>query len=286
MSLDRAPAVFGLVVGLVGLALAYIFYRNTIEPKSISWTAAITDILDPSMRSFPPGMTLRYKNTTLTDLTRINIFIWNSGRQPVIFSDIVSDTLCVFMRGKYKIIDACVIDKSRSVNHPQIAGISERENNEIVILVKFDFLDPGDGFNLEIYCTGNEGAFGVDGTLRGDPKSPRLIVIPPEVHLAKQIRLRHLLHRHVFVIAYVYFTSVLIISTLPILLPFISSILGDSKSLENWEFVIISIIYAVSFPMIAILIIRMLFRSLPWALFKPDTKKGSRSATPQSRHSR
>jgi hypothetical protein len=129
MNLDRWIAVIGLVGTVVGIALAYYFYRKTIRAKvlAISYTSSL-----PLMLPIP-NVTVLYAGGTQTALSRAFILLWNKGTAPIEESDFITP---LKIRADNEVLGISIHDKDAA------AALSVNENDKSVVI---HLLRPGEG---------------------------------------------------------------------------------------------------------------------------------------------
>lgn len=86
MSLDTWLGAVGIAVGLLGIALAYIFYRKAVRNKVLA--IAYTDPI-PLIMTFA-DIRVSYENTTITELSRVYVLLWNRGTAPIEAGDFIA----------------------------------------------------------------------------------------------------------------------------------------------------------------------------------------------------
>jgi hypothetical protein len=98
MSFETWLAIIGIVVGvlgiLLGLIVAYYFYRKTIRTKVLAF--AYTDPIPLVMTL--ADMTVEYMGTNISALSRVYVLLWNRGTSPIEAQDFITPI-------EYKITD-------------------------------------------------------------------------------------------------------------------------------------------------------------------------------------
>jgi len=118
------------------------------------------------------GLAITYNEEAIQDLIAIEVDIWNSGNLPFDETVIVkSDLPAIEVRGEGKIVAAHVSVLSRDGIGARVEGASLDR-----VSMVFDFLDPGDGFRINLLYSGlldsskRRGAVSLEGTIRGLPQ--------------------------------------------------------------------------------------------------------------------
>jgi len=90
MSFETWLAIIGIVVGvlgiLLGLIVAYIFYRKTIRTKVLA--VAYTDPIPLVMTL--GDITVEYMGVNISALSRVDVLLWNRGTSPIEAQDFVA----------------------------------------------------------------------------------------------------------------------------------------------------------------------------------------------------
>jgi hypothetical protein len=90
MSFETWLAIIGIVVGvfgiLLGLIVAYVFYRKTIRTKVLA--LAYTDPIPLVMTL--GDITVEYTGVNISALSRVYVLLWNSGTSPIEAQDFVA----------------------------------------------------------------------------------------------------------------------------------------------------------------------------------------------------
>jgi len=90
MSFETWLAIIGIVVGVLGILLgvvvAYIFYRKTIRTKVLA--LAYTDPI-PLVMTFA-DITVGYMGANISALSRVYVLLWNRGTSPIESQDFIA----------------------------------------------------------------------------------------------------------------------------------------------------------------------------------------------------
>jgi hypothetical protein len=86
MSFETWLAMIGIVVGVLGLVVAYIFYRKTIRTKVLA--LAYTDPIPLVMTL--GDITVEYMGTNISALSRVYVLLWNRGTSPIEAQDFIT----------------------------------------------------------------------------------------------------------------------------------------------------------------------------------------------------
>jgi hypothetical protein len=110
MSFEIWLAIIGIVVGVLGLIVAYVFYRKTIRTKVLA--LAYTDPIPLVMTL--GDITVEYMGVNISALSRVYVLLWNRGTSPIEAQDFVAPI-------EYKLTDQIL--KATSANLDSQTGI-------------------------------------------------------------------------------------------------------------------------------------------------------------------
>src|ERR1039457_5964053 len=86
MTIDTWLGLFGTISGLIGLFLAYYFYKKSIRTKVLA--IAYTDPI-PLMMTMG-NVEVVYEGKAVSALSRVYVLFWNRGTAPIEASDFLS----------------------------------------------------------------------------------------------------------------------------------------------------------------------------------------------------
>jgi hypothetical protein len=161
------------LVGLVGGGIiSLFFYRKALQRREISYATDV-DRLIWSRGSAFSDIKLLYKGRKLFDPRKTIYYVWNSGNCILNASDVASGNLLSIGGSNVRILSAEIASTTREVTRVQLDRRSDSE-----VILNFDFLDPGDGFVVELFYDidiSNKEAVRVPrlrGTLKGSQEPP------------------------------------------------------------------------------------------------------------------
>ena len=161
------------LVGLVGGGIVSLFfYRKALQRREISYATDV-DRLIWSRGSAFSDIKLLYKGRRLFDPRKTIYYIWNSGNCILNASDVASADPLSIGGTNLRILSAEIALTTRDVIG---ARLDRRSNSEVFL--NFDFLDPGDGFVIELFYDvdiSNKGSTRIPrvrGTLKGSQEPP------------------------------------------------------------------------------------------------------------------
>jgi hypothetical protein len=161
------------LVGLVGGGIVSLFfYRRALQRREISYATDV-DRLIWSRGSAFSDIKLLYKGRKLFDPRKTIYYVWNSGNCVLNASDVASGNPLSIGGSNVRILSAEIASTTREVIR---ARLDRRSNSEVIL--DFDFLDPSDGFIVELFYDvdiSNKEAARVPrlrGTLKGSQEPP------------------------------------------------------------------------------------------------------------------
>jgi hypothetical protein len=152
--------ILGLLVGVVGLAATFVL----LERKTLTYLSETVHLIGTPTSTFPKSVEVTFEGQQVPNLSRTNVFIWNSGNATIRSDDIAQkDPLQLVFLDQAEALDVRVIKASREVFQFELGPFGEDGDSSI----QFDFLDPDDGVAIEILHTGWSVEAHVMGTIKG-----------------------------------------------------------------------------------------------------------------------
>lgn len=160
--LEIKDAIIFAAGAVVALMVAYIFYKKGLRRKQLTYSLRVRGLVYRS-GDYPAGMKdglkITFDGRDIERLTRVTVFVWNSGNQPITKSDLdtkVPLTIKLPDTG-FDPLQTSVALQSRTASNVVMEGLR----------LKFDYLNSGDGLAVDIF--GDK----TDKDLKlGGPKSP------------------------------------------------------------------------------------------------------------------
>jgi|GEM_PF-5932132 len=166
---DIVLAVLGILGGGI---ISFLFYRKSLQRTELSFACEYSRFIWFRIPAFS-DVTLFYKQRQLRDPRRVLFFVWNSGNTTIDGTAIATADPLRLKAGNVEIINAAMIKASRDVNCATAVLDSAGD-----VTISFDYLDPGDGFAMEIVYDVVEKEKGANtcpellGTIKGIKSSP------------------------------------------------------------------------------------------------------------------
>lgn len=159
---------FGTAVGLVGIALAIVFYVRSKGSARLAYQYDHAMLVGGRGAVFPEELEIRFAGSVVPRVTASRVVVWNCGDRTINGIDVVSDDqLRVELPEGARILSHSVVRQTREVNGWAIVSSDNR------LGLSFDFVDPGDGISIEVLHTESGGDVEVTGTIRGIPAGVR-----------------------------------------------------------------------------------------------------------------
>lgn len=162
----------GSTIGLAGVIISGILYFRAKRRAKPSVQFSRMTIVSPQSDELPSDVEILYKGSKINQLTKTNIILWNDGTETLHGSSVVEDSpvqIC-FEEG-VTILRHQIVKETRSVNRSRLEPV---ENQRNAINIKFDYLDPADGINVEILHDSKSDPT-VVGAIRGLPSGIRIV---------------------------------------------------------------------------------------------------------------
>jgi hypothetical protein len=156
--------VIGVLVGIVGIVLAWVFYVGSKEQVRPCIVMERSTLIGKSTRLFPESVEIRYNTKTIPELSKIRITLWNAGKKTLNEADIAkADPIVIrFPETGVQVLDIRSLTTTRDVVN------AKASLNDNAIYLTFDFLDKNDGLALEaFYDRGSDTKITLSGTIKG-----------------------------------------------------------------------------------------------------------------------
>jgi len=157
------PEIGLSITSAVGLVLTVFFYIKSKVRTRLHYDKDELRVIGGHEPYFGEELEIRYKGQMVKRVTVTKFYIWNSGTTTVQGSQITKiDPLRILAPETTILLKAVVLRQVRTVT---LANVALDQNNSAII--SFDFLDPGDGFSIELTHTGVKSELALTGTLMG-----------------------------------------------------------------------------------------------------------------------
>jgi hypothetical protein len=167
MTFDTFLGIAGIVLGLIGLASGYIFYRKSLRIKLPMYLMRTENLIRDNVSSMS-GLKITYNDHGIANLSITSILFWNNGSETIDEQDRVrSNPLRVSTNEGVQILDAKIAISNNQANRLSV-NVDEQGNHAYLF---FDYLDKAQGGIIQVTHTGLSSD---DLSLHGDIKGAAL----------------------------------------------------------------------------------------------------------------
>lgn len=143
--------IISLVVAVVSIALAVVFYRMGKPIRRLSVATRTFRIVSNRVARLT-GIAVTYRDSPVSAISFTRLAIWNAGTEPVRSHDVPErEPLRLATRQGVTILAIDVGEKTREANQVGLVATDSAFPDTL----KFDFLEPGDGVVLNIVHDGS-----------------------------------------------------------------------------------------------------------------------------------
>jgi len=173
MNLELAIGLISLVLTILGIIIAYYFFKKSFRIKDIKYGIESIHLVKSS-DEIENDITILFKNKPIKHLTISRVAIWNAGKETIRKSDIPKDRPFVIKAEEgYEFLKARI---HKTINNSNNFNISFSKKT---ININFDFIDFQEGCTIEVYHTGKSSwSIGVDGFIIGSGNVKHAVHIP------------------------------------------------------------------------------------------------------------
>jgi hypothetical protein len=152
LGIQAKELILFLAGAVAALAISFVFYRLGREKKRITYTAEVRNLVFRDKQS-PGNLKITYDGREIKSLTRLTIYVWNSGTVPIKREDLVTRNSPMFRFAEGLVpLQGTVVYQSRDANEVAVS----RETAAI----SFAYLNPVDGFVFDVFAEENDEAKG------------------------------------------------------------------------------------------------------------------------------
>lgn len=154
--------LMGLILAVIGIAIAILFYYKGKKTKQLSYTVK-NNILISDWVSQIEKLEVRHDGSPIEDLASAFVTLQNSGTDAIRSIDIAdTDPILITLTEDCKILAAKITNVSHKATNPSISI------NDYTLEVDFNHLNRGNTFTIDIYYTGKASTdISVKGTIIG-----------------------------------------------------------------------------------------------------------------------
>ena len=175
--------IVGIVVGIAGSLVAY--FRPRIK-KRLACQMTYTCYFREDEYRLPKDAKFTFQDEDVARLTKTTIVLWNKGTEELYGKSIdAGDPICVSFSEGDRILSHEFVTCTRESTAPDaVRGIADHE-----LRLYYDYLNPGDGFALEVVHDSADSLPEVKGSVKGlGPAlsrctSQELARLPPQTNM-------------------------------------------------------------------------------------------------------
>ena len=223
MEIFTVECSIGIVLGIIGILASFYFYIRSRTRPVLSYLTKTKKLISQENQELPNEVEILFKKEKIKTLYLSQLFIWNSGNKTLDGEEIAKGYPLKF--DIKQILNAFISNKMRSVNKPTVKLKKDSCN------INFNFLDPKDGFRVDIYHTSSEMSKELTGTIKGMKKFKKVGF--RDNRLSIKIEGKHL------ILLYIFFY----------LAPFISTIKEGEQIIWNSSMIWV-VAYLISSPLL------------------------------------
>ena len=166
------------VCSVIGVPLTVVLYWNSVKERDLTYS--VYPIRTPVLQSgYSTGLRVLYQNEEVkTDVTALQLAIWNRGREPILKDNILKQ-ITIVTHPFVKILEVSVQKPSRSVIEFSVDHSPVREG---VVPLSWKLLEQSDGAIVQLLYAGPPQVdVSLEGIVLGQTKITRLVYEDPEV---------------------------------------------------------------------------------------------------------
>ncbi len=159
--------VGGILLGVIGIVLAVVFYIRSRRVSSVRYDYTAISLVE-GLSDAMHGIEVTYKGAAQDRITVTHFVFWNAGTETIRSNDFTDDPLRIKGIDDVAILDHRIIVANDATNKVEIGAV-QSARNEISIPVRFDYLDSNDGAVIQIVHDGSVlTGFRLAGSLKGN----------------------------------------------------------------------------------------------------------------------
>ena len=155
----------GWVGILIGGALGLFFYIRARNRPRLSYQTGFLRLLGGRNVELPKDIAVTFRGTPVERLSKAVVMVWNSGNTSLVRGELIaSDPLRIETPEDGEILDVQIVRTTRAVIQ---AAVEVDKQHPCRALCSYEFMDPGDGFRVELLHTSPRSSPRLRGTIRG-----------------------------------------------------------------------------------------------------------------------
>jgi len=150
MSVETILAILILILGILAFISSYLLFLAGKKYREPTWSAKSSSVIY-NKKKIIEGLEMTYNGDMIDNITASQVLFWNNGNEIIRFQDISSsDPVRIKVDKTVKILNVKVLPS----NLPPESFTVELNEDENVVLIKFDALERGQGAVMQILHTG------------------------------------------------------------------------------------------------------------------------------------
>jgi hypothetical protein len=167
----------GSILGIVGIALSIWFYFKSQQKADPVAVIESMRLVGGPHQSLPNQIEILYEGKPVPRVTKSVVRIWNAGNVTLDGKDVVpTEPIRLVTDENSEILSASILLRTRKVNGANVTLGQDKRN---CATVSFDFLDPADGFVIELLHTSDEHNPNIEGVIKGISEGIKLRLRQP-----------------------------------------------------------------------------------------------------------
>lgn len=164
----------GTIAGIVGVALAVIFYlKGKRRPRLCSKKEEFSVIGNPGAR-FPGGLQILFRGVEVNRVTSTRVYLWNAGNTTIDSSHLLKSDPLRLQIEEGELLEFDIDRRTRAVNDFK----AEKSEDGSALLLSFEYLDPGDGASIIVIHSGGKRKAQILGSVKEIRRGISEIVLP------------------------------------------------------------------------------------------------------------
>ncbi|NTG74451.1 hypothetical protein G6M02_14080 [Agrobacterium rhizogenes] len=166
-----AHPLFGSGLGIAGIVLAVLFYFKGRQKSLLCYTTENISVVGTSDARFSSDLQINYQGKLVPRVTSSKLIVWNAGNMVIKRDDVsIQDILRIDLLNNSEALSIDI----KAVSRPLVNCVTLNKTKDHVD-ISFDFLEPQEGFSLEIIHSGRPSDIALNGTIVGSPESPKVV---------------------------------------------------------------------------------------------------------------
>ena len=141
-----------LIIGIAGLSVAAFAYFRPRRRSRLVYQMALLRYFDKNDFTLPEYAEMTYEGIEVERLTKVTVVLWNKGTDTLHGKDIVrSDPIRLSVPEDTRILEVEIAKQTREANK---CIVQQNPPGGHDVVIRYDYLDPGDGLALNLLHDG------------------------------------------------------------------------------------------------------------------------------------